>query len=63
MGVVYFSIIPTFEPSRYCKCWIVCFYNRNRKERDLHEEHSDQRYHEGRKRADHKGVTRLWWWL
>lgn len=29
MGVVYFSIIPTFEPSRYCKCWIVCFYNRN----------------------------------
>lgn len=27
MGVVYFSIIPTFEPSRYCKCWIVCFYN------------------------------------
>ncbi len=38
-------------------------YNRNRKERDLYEEHSDQRYHEGRKRADHKGVTRLWWWL
>lgn len=29
MGVVYFSIIPTFEPSRYCKCWIVCFYNKN----------------------------------
>ena len=29
MGVVYFSIIPTFEPSRYCKCWIVCFCNRN----------------------------------
>ena len=29
MGVVYFSIIPTFEPSRYCKCWIVCFMNRN----------------------------------
>lgn len=28
MGVVYFSIIPTFEPSRYCKCWIVCFYIR-----------------------------------
>lgn len=28
MGVVYFSIIPTFEPSRYCKCWIVCFYYR-----------------------------------
>ena len=28
MGVVYFSIIPTFEPSRYCKCWIVCFYHR-----------------------------------
>lgn len=28
MGVVYFSIIPTFEPSRYYKCWIVCFYNR-----------------------------------
>ena len=27
MDVVYFSIIPTFEPSRYCKCWIVCFYN------------------------------------
>ena len=27
MGVVYFSIIPTFEPSRYCKCWIVCFDN------------------------------------
>lgn len=27
MGVVYFSIIPTFEPSRYCKCWIVCFYS------------------------------------
>ncbi len=27
--VVYFSIIPTFEPSRYCKCWIVCFYYRN----------------------------------
>ena len=26
MGVVYFSIIPTFEPSRYCKCWIVCFH-------------------------------------
>ncbi len=26
MGVVYFSIIPTFEPSRYYKCWIVCFY-------------------------------------
>jgi hypothetical protein len=26
VGVVYFSIIPTFEPSRYCKCWIVCFY-------------------------------------
>ena len=25
MGVVYFSIIPTFEPSRYYKCWIVCF--------------------------------------
>lgn len=31
MGVVYFSIIPTFEPSRYCKCWIVCFYNRKKK--------------------------------
>lgn len=29
MDVVYFSIIPTFEPSRYCKCWIVCFHNRN----------------------------------
>lgn len=29
MGVVYFSIIPTFEPSRYCKCWIVCFYDSN----------------------------------
>lgn len=29
MGVVYFSIIPTFEPSRYCKCWIVCFFYRN----------------------------------
>ena len=29
MGVVYFSIIPTFEPSRYYKCWIVCFYDRN----------------------------------
>jgi hypothetical protein len=29
VGVVYFSIIPTFEPSRYCKCWIVCFYNKN----------------------------------
>lgn len=29
MGVVYFSIIPTFEPSRYCKCWIVCFNYRN----------------------------------
>lgn len=29
MGVVYFSIIPTFEPSRYCKCWIVCFKYRN----------------------------------
>lgn len=29
MGVVYFSIIPTFEPSRYCKCWIVCFIYRN----------------------------------
>lgn len=28
MGVIYFSIIPTFEPSRYCKCWIVCFYYR-----------------------------------
>ena len=28
MGVVYFSIIPTFEPSRYCKCWIVCFYDK-----------------------------------
>ena len=27
MGVVYFSIIPTFEPSRYYKCWIVCFYH------------------------------------
>ena len=27
MGVVYFSIIPTFEPSRYCKCWIVCFHH------------------------------------
>lgn len=27
MGVVYFSIIPTFEPSRYYKCWIVCFFN------------------------------------
>ena len=26
MGVVYFSIIPTFEPSRYYKCWIVCFF-------------------------------------
>ena len=26
MDVVYFSIIPTFEPSRYCKCWIVCFF-------------------------------------
>lgn len=26
MDVVYFSIIPTFEPSRYCKCWIVCFH-------------------------------------
>ena len=30
MGVVYFSIIPTFEPSRYCKCWIVCFYYKNK---------------------------------
>ena len=30
MGVVYFSIIPTFEPSRYCKCWIVCFYNKRK---------------------------------
>ena len=30
MGVVYFSIIPTFEPSRYCKCWIVCFYNKTK---------------------------------
>lgn len=29
MGVVYFSIIPTVEPSRYCKCWIVCFNNKN----------------------------------
>ena len=29
MGVVYFSIIPTFEPSRYYKCWIVCFYYTN----------------------------------
>lgn len=29
MGVVYFSIIPTFEPSRYCKCWIVCFHDKN----------------------------------
>lgn len=29
MDVVYFSIIPTFEPSRYCKCWIVCFYYKN----------------------------------
>lgn len=29
MDVVYFSIIPTFEPSRYCKCWIVCFYYMN----------------------------------
>lgn len=29
MGVVYFSIIPTFEPSRYYECWIVCFYNNN----------------------------------
>ena len=29
MGVVYFSIITTFEPSRYCKCWIVCFYYMN----------------------------------
>ena len=28
MGVVYFSITPTFEPSRYCKCWIVCFHYR-----------------------------------
>ena len=28
MGVVYFSIIPTFEPSRYYKCWIVCFYDK-----------------------------------
>ena len=28
MDVVYFSIIPTFEPSRYCKCWIVCFYDK-----------------------------------
>ena len=27
MGVVYLSIITTFETSRYCKCWIVCFYN------------------------------------
>lgn len=26
MSVVYFSITPTFEPSRYYKCWIVCFY-------------------------------------
>lgn len=31
MDVVYFSIIPTFEPSRYCKCWIVCFYNKEDK--------------------------------
>ena len=29
MDVVYFSIIPTFEPSRYCKCWIVCFHYTN----------------------------------
>lgn len=29
MGVVYFSITPTFEPSRYYKCWIVCFYHKN----------------------------------
>ena len=29
MDVVYFSNIPTFEPSRYCKCWIVCFHNTN----------------------------------
>ena len=39
MGVVYFSIIPTFEPSRYCKCWIVCFHyifwNRQRKNQNL----------------------------
>ena len=32
MGVVYFSIIPTFEPSRYCKCWIVCFYYNSARE-------------------------------
>lgn len=30
MGVVYFSIIPTFEPSRYYKCWIVCFYYKSK---------------------------------
>lgn len=36
MGVVYFSIIPTFEPSRYCKCWIVCFYNMNEIREDIH---------------------------
>lgn len=37
MGVVYFSIIPTFEPSRYCKCWIVCFYNKLQfKNKDLY---------------------------
>ena len=28
MSVVYFSITPTFEPSRYYKCWIVCFYDK-----------------------------------
>ena len=43
MGVVYFSIIPTFEPSRYCKCWIVCF--KYRKEQALKvEEKTQEKY-------------------
>ena len=36
MSVVYFSITPTFEPSRYYKCWIVCFYYMNEIREDIH---------------------------
>ena len=42
MGVVYFSIIPTFEPSRYYKCWIVCFYNRKKQVRIQDEAFKDK---------------------
>ena len=41
MDVVYFSIIPTFEPSRYCKCWIVCFYYITNSNEDINKQISD----------------------